>query len=171
MDIKTIDLDKPETTQSPQSPTSSSGKSGLGKTVPVVLITVLLGIVGFVAGGFVKSGLTTSQQSTSLAPTVDVPEEGLKVGDIYGSPDEKAFVSSATGVLEKGGLNGEGTHKLLRPGGTSQTAYLTSSVIDLDLLVGHQITIWGETFKGQKAGWLMDVGRAQVEQLNAPLPE
>ena len=95
----------------------------------------------------------------------------VKVGDIYGSPDEKAFNTTATGVLDKGGLSGEGTHKLVRPGGLSQTVYMTSSVIDLDTLVGHQVTVWGETFKGQKAGWLMDVGRVKVENLNMPLPK
>ena len=100
----------------------------------------------------------------------EIPESGVKVGDIFGSPDEKAFNTTATGVLDKGGINGEGTHKLVRPGGVSQTVYLTSTVIDLDQLVNHQVTIWGETFKGQKAGWLMDVGRAKVENLNAPLP-
>ena len=101
----------------------------------------------------------------------DIPESGAKGGDVFGSADEKAFNTTATGVLDKGGLNGEGTHKLVRPGGLSQTVYLTSSVIDLDQLVGHQVTIWGETFKGQKTGWLMDVGRAKVENLNVPLPK
>ncbi len=66
------------------------------------------------------------------------------------------------GTLEKGGIDGEGTHKLIREGGESQTAYLTSSIIDLDPLVGKKVQVWGETFKGQKAGWLMDVGRVKV---------
>lgn len=101
----------------------------------------------------------------------NVPQTGLKEGDIIGVQDDKQFKDSTTGVLQKGGLDGEGSHKLLRPGGASQTVYLTSSVIDLDAFEGDQVTVWGETFKGQKVGWLMDVGRVRVEKLNAPNPE
>lgn len=101
----------------------------------------------------------------------NVPEAGVKEGDIIGMQDTTTFKDSSTGVLQKGGLDGEGSHQLLRPGGKSQTVYLTSSVIDLDAFVGNQVTVWGETFKGQKAGWLMDVGRVKVEKLNAPNPE
>lgn len=101
----------------------------------------------------------------------NVPESGLKEGDIIGVQDTSTFKDSSVGVLQKGGLDGEGSHQLLRPGGSSQTVYLTSSVIDLDAFIGHQVTVWGETFKGQKAGWLMDVGRVKVEKLNAPNPE
>jgi hypothetical protein len=111
-----------------------------------------------VAGGSTRGGVAVT--------------EGLKVGDIVGV-DEKSgnFTDTAEGVLDKGGLNGEGSHKLLRPGGKSQTVYLTSSVIDLDQFIGHRVKIWGETFAGQKVGWLMDVGRVQVLELNAPTPE
>jgi hypothetical protein len=28
--------------------------------------------------------------------------------------------------------------------------------------VGKKVQVWGETFKGQKAGWLMDVGRIKA---------
>jgi hypothetical protein len=33
-----------------------------------------------------------------------------------------------------------------------------------------QVKVWGETFKGQKAGWLMDVGRVQVIDTEAEAP-
>jgi hypothetical protein len=32
------------------------------------------------------------------------------------------------------------------------------------------VKVWGETFKGQKAGWLMDVGRVKVMEVNAQPP-
>ena len=83
---------------------------------------------------------------------------------------DASFKDSAEGYLEEGGLEGEGSHKLLRPGGDSQTVYLTSSVTDLDELVGTEVRIWGETFKGQKAGWLMDVGRVEVLKVDAESP-
>lgn len=85
-------------------------------------------------------------------------QKGMEVG----STDAATFKDRATGILEKGGIEGEGSHKLLREGGPSQTAYLTSSVIDLDQFIGHKVEVWGETFKGQKAGWLMDVGKVKV---------
>lgn len=139
---------------------------------PVIIIFIVVAIAGFYSGAWLKlrsSGKAISSEFSKIQ--ADVPETGVKAGDVFGSADEKSFKDSATGVLDKGGFNGEGTHKLLRTGGVSQTVYLTSSTIDLDPLVGHQVTIWGETFKGQKVGWLMDVGRAKVEVLNAPLPK
>ncbi|HCX25278.1 MAG: hypothetical protein UX08_C0005G0023 [Candidatus Collierbacteria bacterium GW2011_GWB1_45_35] len=174
MEIKTIDLDKldPGTEPAIDQPVLVVEKRSNYLTVIIFLVVA---IVGFYIGASLKtriSGKLASGTSGDLKNIqAEVPQTGVKVGDIYGSADEKAFNTSATGVLDKGGLNGEGTHKLVRPGGISQTVYMTSSVIDLDTLVGHQITVWGETFKGQKAGWLMDVGRVKVENLNMPLPK
>lgn len=79
-----------------------------------------------------------------------------------GSLDTKTFKDTATGIIEAGGLNGDGTHKLIREGGPSQTAYLNSSVVDLDQFIGKKVQVWGETNKGQKASWLMDVGRIKI---------
>lgn len=140
--------------------------------LPVIIIFLVVAVAGFYSGAWLK----TRNQGNKVSPELsgiqaDIPQSGVKVGDIFGSADEKIFKDPATGVIDKGGFNGEGTHKLVRIGGVSQTVYLTSSTIDLDALVGHQVTIWGETFKGQKVGWLMDVGRAKVEALNAPLPK
>lgn len=84
--------------------------------------------------------------------------KGMEVG----SEDIETFKDKAVGIIEKGGIDGEGSHKLIREGGPSQTAYLTSSLVNLDDFVGHKVEIWGETFAGQKAGWLLDVGRVKV---------
>jgi hypothetical protein len=91
-------------------------------------------------------------------------------GDVFGIKDDQTFKDSAEGYLAAGGADGEGSHSLLREGGVSQTVYLTSSITDLDKLVGMQVKVWGETFKGQKAGWLMDVGRVQVIATEAEAP-
>lgn len=90
--------------------------------------------------------------------------EGLIVqGEkVVGSQDKQTFKDNAEGVLEKGGVNGEGTHHLVREGGPSRTAYLTSSIVDLDDFIGKKVRVWGETFGAEKAGWLMDVGRVEV---------
>lgn len=141
-------------------------------TVPKIIILALVLALGL-GSGYLLKNTSTGSASRNAGPIVarNVPEAGLKEGDIIGVQDAKEFKDSTTGVLQKGGIDGEGSHHLLRPGGVSQTVYLTSSVIDLDDFVGHQVTVWGETFKGQKVGWLMDVGRVKVEKLNAPNPQ
>jgi len=181
MDIKMIDLDKGQgeapvikTESSPPASftTETQIKMKNKSFLPVIIVFILVAIGGFYSGAWLKaknSGTIVSAELSDIQ--ADIPQSGVKVGDIFGSANEKAFKDPATGVIDKGGFKGEGTHQLVRPGGVSQTVYLTSSTIDLDALVGHQVTVWGETFKGQKVGWLMDVGRAKVEALNAPLPK
>ncbi len=104
-------------------------------------------------------GNTTAVQSGTIQQLAKTGQ--IKVGDTFGSEDA-AFKDSAEGYLEAGGIDGEGSHKLLRPGGVSQTVYLTSSVTDLDKFIGMNVKVYGETYQGQKAGWLMDVGRVKV---------
>lgn len=116
-----------------------------------VLLIVLGGLTGFFLANRSSSMIESPLSSTEV-----------KAGKEIGSTDTRIFKDTATGVLEEGGMNGEGTHKLLREGGPSQTAYLTSSVVDLDKFVGKKIQVWGETYRGQKVGWLMDVGRVKV---------
>jgi len=81
-----------------------------------------------------------------------------------GIKDEKTFRDYAVGRIEvnDNGEVPEGSHKLIRPGGPSQTAYLTSSVVDLNQFLGKCVEVWGETFAAQKVGWLMDVGRVKI---------
>ncbi len=90
------------------------------------------------------------------------PSTSGKTVNVTGSTDTKTFKDSAEGTLEKGGINGEGTHKLIREGGESQTAYLVSSFVDLDGFVGKKVKVWGETFAAKKAAWLMDVGKVEI---------
>jgi hypothetical protein len=96
----------------------------------------------------------------SVTENTDVSK--LPAGAVFGSDDEKLFRDSAEGVLKLGGINGEGAYHLERPGGESQNVYLTSSVIDLSQLEGRTVKVWGDTNAAQTAGWLMDVGRAQI---------
>jgi len=118
---------------------------------------VLLGIgTGYVASG--KGGAALPGQKKLLLEVKD----GSQKGQVYGSSDEKSFKDSAEGTLEKGGVDGEGSHKLIRPGGDSQTVYITSSIINLDQFSGRKVKVWGQTYKAQKAGWLMDVGRVEI---------
>jgi len=141
----------------------------LSKFIFIVLVIALGAGTGYLINNFTIQNSTTLSKANSNIKTT-VPASGVKVGDIIGNPDETIFKDQSTGVLEQGGVDGEGSHKLLREGGASQTVYLTSSVVDLDEFIGHKITVWGETFTAQKAGWLMDVGRVKVEELNVTPP-
>ena|SRR5688572_14675585 len=132
-----------------------------------LILAILLGVgTGYIINQYVLPSGTISDPSAA-----NIDSSSVKVGDIIGATDKTAFPDEAEGVLEKGGIDGEGSHKLLRPGGAAQTVYLTSSVVDLDALVGHKILVWGETFAAQKAGWLMDVGGVEILELNAQKPE
>lgn len=87
----------------------------------------------------------------------------IKTDKVAGSTDIKTFKDSAIGVVQKDGTDGEGTHQLVRDGGPSQTVTLMSSVIDLDQYVGKKVKIYGQTMAAQKAAWLMDVGRVEIQ--------
>ena len=140
-----------------------------GKKLPVAMI---LGVMVMVAAG-IGSGYVLAQRIggvPGIKSQAEIAAGGLKVGDVVGSGDEKTFKDDAIGVLDRGGIDGEGSHRLYREGGESKTAYLTSSVLDLEQFVGHKVQVWGETFNAQKAGWLMDVGRVKVLELNAEKP-
>lgn len=132
-------------------------------------LTAILSVIAIVAGIGTGYGAFRLQgnASTLALPGSDaniqqVAEGAIKAGEVFGVPDKETYKDSAQGYLEKGGLDGEGSHKLLRAGGESQTVYLTSSVTDLDKFDGMEVKVWGETFKAQTAGWLMDVGRVEV---------
>ena len=129
----------------------------------VILVIIFAGAsTGFLltknngGNGFKASSITGGKKLMGGAETVSTDEE-------VGIKDERVFSDTAQGkiVVNDGELVSEGSHKLLRPGGKSQTAYITSSVLDLDDFDGECVQIWGETFEGQEAGWLMDVGRVK----------
>ena len=56
----------------------------------------------------------------------------------------------------------EGTHLLERPG--QVPVALTSSVLDMSQFEGKKVKIFGETQKALKEGWLMDVGKVEVQK-------
>jgi hypothetical protein len=87
----------------------------------------------------------------------------VNTAKVSGSTDTATFKDSAIGVIQKGGTDGEGTHSLIRDGGPSQTVTLMSSVVDLDQYVGKKVKVFGQTLAAQKAAWLMDVGRVELQ--------
>ncbi len=132
------------------------------KVVMVLAVVMIAAGIGTGVGVAKLQGKSVPGAPSSAQPIQQVAGNQVKAGDVFGVPDEKTFKDSAEGYLEAGGLDGEGSHHLLREGGVSQTVYLTSSVTDLSKFEGMTVKVWGETFKAQKAGWLMDVGRVQV---------
>ncbi len=148
----------------PQSPDifkDASRESSFFKStlVPAAVILVII-LAGAGTGWFIseKGGIEGLSEEVSVAPGASVSGGGKEVG----LEDTATFRDKAEGILKEGGIDGEGTHHLVRDGGPSQNAYLTSSVIDLDQFVGKKVEVWGETNKAQKAGWLMDVGKIKV---------
>ncbi len=143
------------------------------KAKPILIIISVIAIAAGTATGigsyrlFNKSSQSSEEKQEEIQ---QVAGNKIKKGDVFGVQDEEAFPNNATGYLKAGGIDGEGSHQLLRPGGPSQTVYLTSSVTDLDKLVGMEVEVWGETYKGQAAGWLMDVGKVKVVSPDAEPP-
>ncbi|HJY98954.1 MAG TPA: hypothetical protein VJ227_04525 [Patescibacteria group bacterium] len=126
------------------------------KKWPLILGAFLVVAAG-VGVGWLLSSKVINKGSGEAAPgtTVTANEAGIL------NPNFK--YDTAVGILEEGGINGDGTHHLVREGGPSKYVYLTSSVIDLQSFVGKKVEVWGETQASKKAGWLMDVAKIQVQ--------
>ncbi|MBI2621297.1 MAG: hypothetical protein HYW63_01455 [Candidatus Levybacteria bacterium] len=124
----------------------------------LTVVAILMIALGAGSGFLIVKG--TAQQAGEIKEVTSA--SGTTKGTIFGSNDTKTFKDTAEGVLREGGIDGEGQYHLERPGGQSQNVYLTSSVVDLSLVKGKKIKVWGETFDAEKAGWLMDVGRVEV---------
>ncbi|MEK7129451.1 MAG: hypothetical protein AAB803_00380 [Patescibacteria group bacterium] len=145
--VQSVELEKEPVTEKPQTQTMRRN---------ILLVYALLIGLG-VATGYVLSR-TGTPLSSAGKPTM------INTGKVAGVTDERTFKDSAVGTVEKGGINGEGTHKLIREGGVSQTAFLISSIVDLDQYVGKKVKVWGQTFDAEKAAWLMDVGKIEIQE-------
>lgn len=138
--------------------TASSDTSILSKKLLVALLVVaFLGI----GTGYLLSGI--KGKSSKIGGGNKTGGFSLTGKKVVGSDDMKTYRDTAEGVLKEGGIEGEGQFHLVRPGGDSQNVYLTSSIVDLSEFLDKKIKVFGETQKAQKAGWLMDVGRVEVQ--------
>lgn len=122
------------------------------KVVLIVYVVLLLLGVG--------TGYILSQKGVVPGTSQGTP---ITADKVVGVEDAATFKDCATGKIEKGGSDGEGTHKLVRDGGPSQTAYLISSIVDMDQYVGLAVKVCGQTLAAKKVSWLMDVGRLELE--------
>jgi hypothetical protein len=96
------------------------------------------------------------------SPEDGTSEDGSKTS--AGVLDKKTFTDQAEGTLREGGFEGEGSFHLERPGGKSQYVYLTSTAVDLSEFIGKKVSVWGQTYEAEKAGWLMDVGYVELSK-------
>lgn len=133
-----------------------------GVLLPALIILAVIfagtGTGWVLAKGGSQGSASAVNENDKVAPGAKVKEGGKEAG----IDDEATFKDKAEGTIEEGGVNGEGTHKLIREGGPSKTTALTSSVIDLDEFIGKKVEVWGETNTSAKAAWFMDVGRVKV---------
>lgn len=132
-------------------------RSSLAKFVPALVVLVILA-AGLGTGLVISSRQKSASLSSSQVAGEDLPEE---VRESFA----QTFRDEAEGVIEKNDdldKYAQGPWKLIRPGGESQTAYLTSSVFDLDEYIGKKVKVYGESFSSGQVGWLMDVGKVEV---------
>lgn len=133
-------------------------KNTIARFAPI-LVVVLVVILGAVTGLVVSSRLKSEQITHQV-----IDEENL-------TPEKKEELQVVTrdqaeGTLEKNDKfeeTAQGQWKLIRSGGESQTAYLTSSFIDLDPYIGKKVRVFGETLGSSKVGWLLDVAKVEVQ--------
>ncbi|MBI2012819.1 hypothetical protein HYW39_00575 [Candidatus Curtissbacteria bacterium] len=131
-------------------------RESFSKILPFIIVIVIVGLGIF-------SGLVLSSRNKAAGETPSIDEKAL-------SQEQKesfsqTFRDEAEGVVERNDTldkYAQGTHKLIRPGGENQTAYLTSSVLDLEQYVGKKVKVFGETFGSSQVGWLMDVGKVET---------
>jgi|SRR5579872_5093661 len=166
-----MDLKNKPTTNPISTPTTSPitkplrtapSKFNIKKIIPFLLILVIVG--AGIGSGLVLSSRNKSKQVAAANSLTT--QNGQQVTPQVQQSFNQTFSDQAEGVIEKNDQldkYAQGTHKLIRAGGDSQTAYLTSSVLDLDQYVGKKVKVYGETFGSSQVGWLMDVGKVEVE--------
>ena len=128
-------------------------------TVKVLFVLLVMAALG-VGTGY---GLALFSAKPGSALNQVMNSASLQKGQTFGTADSKTDKDTAEGTLKAGGIEGEGQYHLERPGGDSQNVYLTSSSVDLSQFIGKKIKVWGATQTAQKAGWLMDVGKVEVQ--------
>ncbi len=146
-------------TLSPVAPgaTSPSGKPLLLKITALFALIIVMG-VGTGYSLATKLPLTKNSEGSKIQSSSG-KEVGIK--------DEKTFRDCSQGELQANDLSdkkAEGTHKLIREGGPSQTLYMTSSVLPLDDYIGKKVEVCGETLQSKKVPWFMDVGKLKLLQ-------
>lgn len=134
------------------------------KTLPaLIIVLVVLGAAVFGALSGYGGSMFMGKSSGTTTTTTTEGVEKVSTAKAAGLKDKKTFPDEVAGLLKEGGADGEGSFHLVRPGGESQNVYLTSTTVDLSVFLNKKVTVWGQTFEGEKAGWLMDVGYIEIK--------
>lgn len=156
--MKEIDLE--------QNPQASDLRQVPPRWTKIKAFLPVLFVILFVFAG-VLTGLVLASRSKSKASTVSLPQEEENLNQTQKESLQIVTRDQAEGVIEKNDKfedTAQGQWKLIRSGGESQTAYLTSSYLDLDEYVGKKVKVFGETLGTDKVGWLMDVAKVELVQ-------
>ncbi len=122
--------------------------------------------LGILVASVVLGGVTGYLLSLGADKTTAAPIENSKTPK-NAQQDNRTFRDFASGTVQKRQASKdpneyvEGTHLLVRDG--AYPVALTSSVVDLSEYEGKKVKVFGETQKAVKEGWLMDVGKVEVE--------
>lgn len=148
----------PARTGDVQMPEGNGGDMKKTATPVIAAVFVVMIILG-VGTGYLLTRRTVPASSTASGT------DGTKAinAKTFGVADTETFPDTAVGTVEKDGISGEGTNKLIREGGASQTACLSSSVLDLSQFVGKKVKVWGKTMTAKKCPWFMDVGKLELQ--------
>lgn len=146
--------DLPET---PVIPTRKLLPTGLNRYFLVILAASIISgsLIGYVLANTNRSSATPQPS----APASKTPQQAQQ--------DNRTFRDFAEGTIQKRPAPQkaeeyvEGTHLLIRDGAVPVA--LTSSVVDLSQYEGKKVKVFGETQKAIKEGWLMDVGKIEVQ--------
>ena len=144
---------KPRAQVSPSQPQKTKKWTGVLSIVLVVFLAIIMG----------RAVAQFTIKSNGSLPQVTYTQEAGFGQDKFGQKNEKLCPDKAEGTLKIGGIDGEGTHHLVRKGGKDQYVYLTSSTVDLSKLQNKKVNVWGKTYAAQTAGWLMDVCYLEVK--------
>lgn len=134
------------------------------KSIPKHTIFFILSsifLLGIITGTVVAYLTPNSQTSMGISDVTTATSN--KHSQSAGVLDKKTFTDSTEGILKEGGFEGEGSHHLER-GAKDQTAYLTSSTIDMSPFIGKKVKVWGQTHTSEKVGWFMDVGYIEISK-------
>jgi len=143
--------------------TGSSGKKKSSKTsanpmkyLGIFLVVILLGV----GTGFAIA----SMRGTAARKAAGVPTYNVSTGKVFGTQSTEGYDAEAPeGILKEGGKGGEGAFHIEREGGEARFVYITSSNVDLSQFVGKKVKVWGKSQQAQNVGWLLDVGRLEVQ--------
>lgn len=136
-------------------PIKPASKMPMVSGIAVIIILIGLGVGWFVSN---KKAISNKVQMSGAQISVSQTEAGVN------DPTTIKDVTTATGTLATGGIEGEGAYHIDRPGGATQTVYLNSTTVNLSQFVSKKVQVWGQTIAAQHAPWLMDVMKIKVVQ-------